>query len=81
MTITSSMTINTSKLHEARKVKIVPSELYDLCEFLVGILPNQITPRGLVSYTIEVMEALLASEEEYCGKYFSNRDIIRACGS
>ena len=71
MTITSSMTINTSKLHEARKVKIVPSELYDLCEFLVGILPNQITPRGLVSYTIEVMEALLASEEEYCGKYFS----------
>ena len=68
---TDIMLIDISMLREARKVKCVPCELYDLCDFLAEIMPNQITPIGLTSFVAAVIEKLLGDNEEFNGKKFS----------
>ena len=68
---TDIMLVDTSMFRDARKVKCVPSELHDLCDFLAEIMPNQVTPIGLVSFVTAVIEKLLGDKEEFNGKKFS----------
>lgn len=61
------------KLREARKVKNVPYELHDFCDYLAGVVDNQVTPMDLTMLVAKVLDSLLRDEQKYGDKEFPNK--------
>lgn len=61
------------KLREARKVKNVPYELHDFCDFLAEVVDNQVMSMDLAMLVAKVLESLLTDGQKYGGKEFPNK--------